>query len=58
MPKIPRRLVTLADLIWTVVFVAVATPVFFLATIGLAAVVAIKTPFLAARAAITKRDDA
>jgi hypothetical protein len=57
MPKIPRRLITLADLLWTCVFVCIATPVFFIATVGLAAVLAVKTPFLAARAAITTRDD-
>jgi hypothetical protein len=58
MPKIPRHFVTVADVLLTVVFFTVATPIFFLATVGLAAVVAIKTPFLAARAAIKTRPDA
>lgn len=52
MPRIPKRLVTFADLLFTLVFITVATPIFLSVTMVLAAYVSVKTPFLAARAAV------
>lgn len=52
MPRIPKRLATFADLAFTLAFITVATPIFLSVTMVLAAYVAVKTPFLAARAAI------